>query len=179
MMTFELKRKGFHFLSIIFPILYYFASKNTIINVLIITNFIVLSLDISRHYFSQIQEPLDKIFASIMRPNEKSGLKNLSGSSYMFLGFLLTAIFFDKEKVIIAWFILIIADSLASLVGKKFGVKLASGKSLIGSIAFAISALVVVFFMSKYLSWGSSPYKLILATALTSVGEFYSQKIKI
>jgi len=178
MLAFELKRKAFHCLSIIFPILYHFWSKSSIITLLFFLNLLVLSIDISRNYIPQIQEAMDKIFASIMKSHEKSGLKHLSGSSYMFLGFLLTAIFFSEEKAITSWLILIVSDSLASIIGKQYGHKLSCGKSLEGSLVFILSGLAIAIYSAKLLAWDISYYKLFFAVIITAIAEFFSAKIK-
>ncbi|WP_158706829.1 diacylglycerol/polyprenol kinase family protein [Candidatus Phycorickettsia trachydisci] len=140
---------------------------------------LILSIDISRNYIPEIQGAIDKIFASIMKPHEKSGLKNLSGSSYMFLGFLLTAIFFSKEKAITSWLILIISDSLASIIGKQYGRKLSCGKSLEGSLVFFLSGLAIAISAAKLLLWEISYYKLASAVLITTIAEFFSTKLKI
>lgn len=179
MLTFELKRKAFHCFSIIFPLLYHFWSKSSITTLLFFLNLLVLSIDISRNYIPQIQGVVDKIFSSIMKPHEKSGLKRLSGSSYMFLGFLITAILFPKEKAITSWLILIVSDSLASIIGKQYGRKLSWGKSLEGSLVFVLSGLAVVICSAKFLAWDVSYYKLALAVIITAIAEFFSIQLKI
>lgn len=179
MLAFELKRKAFHCLSIIFPLLYYFWNKSSITTLLFFLNLIVLFIDISRNYIPQIQEIVKRIFSSIMKPYEKSGLKHLSGVSYMFLGFLITAVLFSKEKTITSWLILIISDSLASIVGKQYGHKLSWGKSLEGSFIFFISGVAVAIYFTKLLAWNIPYHKLVLAVLVTTTAEFFSAKLKI
>lgn len=179
MLVFELKRKAFHCLAIIFPLLYHFWSKSSITTLLFCLNLIVISIDISRNYIPQIKGFIDQVFSPIMKPHEKSGLKHLSGSSYMFLGFLITAILFPKEKAITSWLILIISDSLASIIGKLYGRKLSWGKSLEGSLIFVLSGLAVAIYSTKFLGWDVSYYKLALAVVITAMAEFFSAKLKI
>jgi dolichol kinase len=178
-MTFEQKRKLFHFSSIIFPVLYYLSSKEVTVTILIIANLIILTLDINRHFIKKIQEATDKFLKWLMRPHEYSGTKQLSGVSYMFLGFLLTAIFFNKDKVILSWFVLIISDSIASLYGQKYGTKTPTGKSLEGSFAFFISGFFVCLVCQVFMGLQGSFTRIVFAIFITSVAEFYSKKLKI
>jgi dolichol kinase len=143
-MHFEIKRKLFHLLAITFPLLYYFTAKSFIITTLTILNVVILAVDINRHHIFKIKNLIDKFFSPIMRPSEQSGSGNLSGMSYMFLGFLLTAMMFNKTSVILSWLILVIADSAASIIGKKYGHRGSSGKSLEGSMAFFLAAIIVL-----------------------------------
>jgi len=127
----------------------------------------------------QIQGAVDKIFAPIMKPHEKTGQKHLSGVSYMLLGFLLTVILFSKEKVITSWLVLIISDSLASIIGKRYGHKLSFGKSIEGSLIFVLSGVAIAIYSAKILLWDISYYRLVLAVIITTTAEFFSAKLKI
>ena len=178
-MTFAYFRKIFHFSAIVLPMMYYCTSKTFIIIFLVIANSIILTLDISRHYNGKIQYLVDKFFKPIMKSSEYSGSKSLSGMSYMFLAFLLTAIFFQGHKAIISWLILVVSDSSASILGEKYGTKTQYGKSVIGSVVFFISALIVYLFSSAFLDLHLPFIRTILAIILTTLAEFYSKKLNV
>ena len=178
-MTFVYLRKIFHFSAIVLPILYYYTSQVAIVIILIIANFVILTLDINRHYNIKIQYLVDKFFKPIMKEGEYSGSKSLSGMSYMFLAFLLTAIFFQVHKVIISWLILVVSDSSASLIGEKYGTKTRYGKSFLGSAVFFLSAFVVYLISSTFLDLHLPFVSTVFAILLTTLAEFYSKSLNI
>ncbi len=172
----EHQRKLFHCLAIAFPIIYYFISYPQMIATLTIINLIALSIDLSRRYKTNIQDLVVKIFGNIIRQHE---LNSLSGLSYMALGFLITAIFFKKNIVILSWLVLIICDPVAGLYGQHFGKKTKWGKSLAGSYAFIACAFLVclmgVSFFGLYINF----LKMLAAICITALAEFYSKLLKI
>jgi dolichol kinase len=178
-MIFEQKRKMFHCLAIIFPILYYWTSFAIVAIILVIANLIILSVDISRHSNHQIQGLVDKFFAPIIKPHEMSGTKNLSGMSYMFLGFLFTALLFHKNIVIISWLILVVSDSVASLFGQKYGTRTQYGKSIEGSAAFFVSAIITCLMAQGFFNLHFNFGRVIFAVLATTIAEFYSKKLRI
>lgn len=114
-----------------------------------------------------------------MRPAEQSGSFRLSGSSFMALGFLITAIFFSKGLAITSWLILIISDCLAALVGTKIGTKLENGKSLEGSIAFLISSIFISMLVYFFVGYHTSFIVIIMSSLATTISEFYSKELAI
>ena len=118
----EIKRKLFHATSLIFPIMYIYNSKTYILNLLIFFTILVLILDIGRNYSTKLNNFILKIFDSLIRKGEFGSGFKLSSMSYMMLGMLTTAIFFPKGLAINSWLVLIVSDSLASILGNRFGV---------------------------------------------------------
>jgi dolichol kinase len=159
--------------------LYYFTSSKVIISLLIIINFITITLDINRHFIPKIQNITNKIFLPLMRSHEYSGSKKLSGMSYMFFGFLLTATFFKKDQVILSWLILIFADALAAILGKKYGTPTFWGKSIEGSAVFFLSSMIIAIICHVFLNLHFSFFKCVIAISITTIAEFYSKAIKI
>lgn len=173
---FEMKRKIFHLSSLVIPFLYIFLSKLTMILLLVTFTAVTLYVDISRHYQSQFKKIVDSFFAVIMRQQELSGSFVISGMSFMMMGVTLVVILFSKGLAITAIMILILADSAAALVGVRFGAKLQNGKSIIGSVAFFVTAVLVS--MCCYFTIGySTTFRIILLSSmLTTVAEFYASK---
>jgi dolichol kinase len=75
--------------------------------------------------------------------------KNLNGATYVLLSALICVIVFPKVFVITSFSILIISDSMAALVGRKFGKHKLFSKSWEGTLAFFVSASIVVLFTPK------------------------------
>lgn len=176
---FEKKRKVFHLSAIIFPLLYLFISRTAITLILFIVTAATLYLDISRHNNIKISEFVAKFFTKIMRNEESNGSFALSGSSFMILGFFLTALLFPKNLVICSWFILIISDCLAALVGTNIGNTLSNGKSLAGSAAFLASAIFISILVYFYLGYNTSFIIIIISSIVTTATEFYSKDLKM
>lgn len=176
---FEKKRKAFHLSAIIFPLLYLFISRTAITLILFTVTAATLYLDISRHSNIKISEFVTKFFAKIMRTDESNGSLALSGSSFMMLGFFLTALLFPKNLVICSWLILIISDCLAALVGTRIGNTLNNGKSLAGSGAFLASAIFISILVYFYLGYNTSFIIIIISSITATAAEFYSKDLRI
>lgn len=172
----ELKRKIFHCSSVIFPIIYAFTNKLTMIIILMICTGIALSLDISRHYDGKIQELVDKFFSKIMRQKEKSGTFHLSGASYMFLGFFITCVLFSKGTAISAFLVLIVSDTAAAIVGKHAATKYQHGKSVEGALAFFLSSFLIGLLSYTFSSYGASFFTILLASGAATFVEYNSNK---
>jgi dolichol kinase len=177
--NFEIQRKTFHLLSLVIPLSYLFLSKMTITVLLALLMIGVLIIDITRHYDLRVRSYTDKFFGKLMRPEEYSGSFKLSGSSFMAVGFFVTALFFSKGLAISSWVILIVSDSLAAVVGTKIGKPLWNGKSLEGSIAFLVSAIFISMLVYFFIGYNTSFMVLILSSVIVTACEFYSKQISI
>ena len=95
----------------------------------------------------------------LMRPAE---IKGVHGLTFACLGGLLAFVFFDFDIALAAIAISIYGDGFAAIIGKRYGkTHLYNGKSLEGSIAMLLVALVVAFIFLKNI-W------LILAVSLAA-----------
>lgn len=176
---FEKKRKAFHLSAIILPLIYIFISRTSITLMLFIVTAATLYLDISRHSSIKISEFVTKFFTKIMRADESNGSFALSGSSFMMLGFFLTALLFPKNLAICSWLILIVSDCLAALVGTKIGNSLNNGKSFAGSTAFLLSAIFISILVYFSLGFNTSFIIIIISSIATTAIEFYSKDLKV
>lgn len=147
--------------------------------IMMICTGIALSLDISRHYQGTIQDLVDKIFSKIMRKKEKSGSFNLSGVSYMFLGFFITCLLFSKCTAISAFLVLIISDSAAAIVGKHVGKQTHHGKSVEGAGAFFLSSFLIGLLSYTFSAYSASFFTILLASAVTTFVEYNSNRYNI
>ncbi|HJD60578.1 MAG TPA: SEC59/DGK1/VTE5 family protein [Rickettsia endosymbiont of Columbicola hoogstraali] len=176
---FEKKRKAFHLSAIILPLIYIFISRTSITILLFIVTAATWYLDISRHSSIKISEFVTQFFTKIMRADESNGSFALSGSSFMMLGFFLTALLFPKNLAICSWLILIVSDCLAALVGTKIGNSLNNGKSFAGSTAFLLSAIFISILVYFYLGFNTSFIIIIISSIATTAIEFYSKDLKV
>lgn len=138
----ELKRKGFHFLSAGIPIGYYLTDYMTsmitigsLLGIAIVTEYL-------RFYSSRFNEIFDKIFGSLLRDEEKTGY---SGATYLLISSFLVIMIFHKEIAILCLLFLVFGDGFAAVIGKKFGRTRLFGKTIEGSLAFAVVSIAVSF----------------------------------
>lgn len=173
--NFEIRRKTFHLLGLLCPLIYYFLPKYIAVILSFLAMILVLCIDIYRHDNKIIQRCVDIFLSNFIRDSEKTS-KKLSGSGWMFIGIFLSCLLYSKKVAIFSWLVLFVSDSLAALVGTYYGRnKIFKDKTLEGSIAFFISVLVMG--LSYDLIFGSSFtfIEIVLAGLVGTFVELYSK----
>lgn len=146
----ELYRKLIHLTSLSIPIVYYFISTETAALILAILAGVALIIDLARYFQPEIGKVFYKIFGFLLREHEiDHKKKNLNGATYVLLSALISVLIFPKPIFVSAFTILIISDSLAALIGRKFGRRKFLSKSFEGTLTFFISACIVILFTPK------------------------------
>lgn len=146
----ELVRKLIHLCSLSIPIIYYFISRTSAIWILSGFTLFAVVLDLSRYLHPSIGKVFYKIFGFLLREHEIDHTKkNLNGATYVFISALICVVLFPKVIFLTGFTILIVSDSVAALIGRKFGKHKLLSKSLEGTLAFFISASIVVLFTPK------------------------------
>jgi dolichol kinase len=168
----EVVRKLIHLCSLSIPIIYYFIPRSTAIIIISILTFLAIVLDISRHFYPPVGKLFYMIFGFLLRKHEVDGSKkNLNGATYVFISALLGVIIFPKVLFLTAFPILIISDSTAALIGRKYGKHKFLAKSLEGTLAFFVSASIVVLLTPK-LNGSITEYFIgIMAAAIGAIVE--------
>lgn len=168
----ELMRKSIHLFSLSIPIGYYFFTKELALKVLVPLTFIALLLDLGRYYSKTLGFLIYGIFGFMLREHEKDlKKKNLSGASYVLLSAVIVILLFPKIFVVTAFPILIISDISAALYGRKFGKHKFLFKSLEGTLAFFVSACIVVFISPKISNLPMEYIIGIIAAAFGAIAE--------
>jgi len=177
----ELQRKLIHLSSLIIPIIYYIYDKETILTLLIPYCLIVLSVEAFREYIPVLNKLYLLFFSSILREHELKKKKfSLSGASTLLISSVFCIYFFSKETAITAISILIISDTCAALIGRKWGKHKLHTKSYEGTISFIISAICIVIYISSALELSNSFLIAGIVAAFTSaIAELYSKTLKI
>jgi len=146
----ELIRKLIHLISLSIPIIYYFIPTSTAAIILGILTAVALFMDLGRYFFPEFGKIFYKFFGFLLRKHEiDHEKKNLNGATYVLLAAFLGVLIFPKVIFITAFSILIISDTSAALIGRKFGKIKFLRKSFEGTLAFFISASIVIFFTPK------------------------------
>ena len=146
----ELFRKLIHLTSLSIPIVYYFITTETAALILGILAGLALIIDLGRYIHSETGKVFYKFFGFLLREHELDHKKrNLNGATYVLISALISVLIFPKVIFISAFSILIVSDSLAALIGRKFGKHKFLSKSLEGTLTFFVSACIVILFTPK------------------------------
>ena len=146
----EVVRKAIHIFSLSIPTIYFFISKQFAICLLAPITAAFISVDIARYYIPPIAQWFYHWFGWLLRRHETNvRKKRLNGASNVLISSLLSVLLFPKIIAINAITILIISDTTSALVGRRFGRHRFLAKSLEGSLAFFISAVLVVLVAPK------------------------------
>lgn len=164
----ELVRKLIHLFSLSIPVIYYFIPTSTSITILASLTLFALIVDGGRFFSKQFAKLFYRIFGFLLRKHElDKEKKNLTGATYVLISALICGVIFPKIIFVTAFSILIISDSLAALIGRKFGKRKFLRKSFIGTFSFFISASIVVLFTPKI---GNFPMEYVIGFIAAFVG---------
>ncbi len=164
----ELVRKLIHLFSLSIPVIYYFIPSSTSIAILIGFTIFALIVDGGRFISKSFAKVFYQAFGFLLRKHElDKEKKNLTGATYVLLSALICALIFPKVIFVTAFTILIISDTMAALIGRKFGKRRFLRKSFEGTLSFFISASIVVFFTPKI---GDFPMEYLIGFIAAFVG---------
>lgn len=138
----EISRKVLHLLSATTPIVYLFLERGIMLWLLGACLVIALTVELLRHSSATCGQLFKRWVGFMVRAVEWG---RLCGATYVLVGALLTVWLFPKPIAIAALFVQSISDSAASLIGLRFGRSRFLGKSLAGSLAFFVTALVILW----------------------------------
>jgi dolichol kinase len=162
----EVLRKGIHLCSLSIPIIYYFISREAGLAILIPIAAGFLAVDLARYYHPPTATLFYRIFGWMLRSHEVSGTrKRLNGATYVLFSATLCVLIFPKLITVTAFAVLIMSDSSAALIGRRWGRHPLLSKSWEGSLAFFVSALLVVAVTPKY-GLGGGEYAIGVVAAL-------------
>jgi dolichol kinase len=137
----EKKRKALHFSSSWVPIVYYLIPEHAGRGALLAAAVVFLALDVLRLNVPRIGEFFYRVFGEMVRKHESSAL---TGATSMVISGLLAVYCFEKNVAVAAMLFLTLGDSMAGLIGTRYGRTRVFGKTLEGSLAcFAVCLLVV------------------------------------
>jgi dolichol kinase len=146
----EIIRKGIHLCSLSIPIIYYFISRDTALTILLPLTAAFLIIDILRYYHPPTAKIFYRLFGWMLRSHEQNeNAKRLNGATNVFISATICVILFPKLITITAFTILIISDSSAALIGRRWGKHRFFKKSVEGSLAFFLTAVIVTLITPK------------------------------
>jgi dolichol kinase len=160
----ELARKLTHLGALSIPAGYYSLglSKLAALAILIPIFLFVLAVDISRLRNRGLWRSfIGQAFKAMIRKHEQMG--DFTGATYILLAACCTIALFDKPVAIAALAFIIVGDSLAAIIGRRFGRHRYGHKSLEGSLA-CLAGTVLVALVTPHLA---VPVGLLGALAAT------------
>ena len=175
----ELLRKLIHLSSFWMLILIDYLDKTYALIVIGLMSLIIIAIDLLRRKNEFFKNLFLNIFGRMLRKSEVS--KQPMGAVYFMIGVFTTMLFFSKQIAISALSVMIISDSFAALVGKKFGkYQVTADKTIEGMLAFFFSALIILIYFKNIWVVNSPSYLVVLIAAFFStLAELYSKKINI
>lgn len=146
----EIARKGIHLFSLSIPVVYAFLSRDTALSILVPLLLFFFLSDVARLTIPAVGRLYGRWFGWLLRTHEQNHRgRQLTGATYVLLSAVLCVWLFPKLIVLTAFAILIVSDSAAALIGRRFGRRQFLSKSAEGSAAFFITALIVVALSPK------------------------------
>jgi dolichol kinase len=138
--TSEVRRKLVHLVALLIPIGYYLWPSEAQAKALLLGGMIVaIGVDTFRLGEPRYRNLLHSLSGELIRPGEKS---NLLGSTCLLISSTITVFLFPKEVSVAALCYLIVGDTVAALIGRRFGrIRLFGRKTLVGSLALFASAV--------------------------------------
>ncbi|MGA9121516.1 MAG: diacylglycerol/polyprenol kinase family protein [Bacteroidota bacterium] len=150
--TVEVMRKAIHLSSLSIPIVYFFVDRFVALSVLLPLTLAFTLSDVLRLYHKPTGRVYERYLGFLLRRHERNDHgRRLNGATYVLLSASICVLFFPKVIVVTAFAILIVSDSAAALIGRRFGRHRFFGKSFEGAGAFFFTAVVVVFIAPKVL----------------------------
>ncbi|MDX2082444.1 MAG: hypothetical protein SFV53_00435 [Rickettsiales bacterium] len=138
-------RSYLQFLLILVPVIYGILGKSLSVAIFAAITAIVVALDYMRHGNIAVKNLFEKIFNLVLKPEEIAKQK-LSPASWLVIAICVNFLFFSPEIAVTAFLILAISDSSATIIGKKFPSQPFFEKTLNGSIAFLVTAVIILIF---------------------------------
>ena len=156
----EVYRKLIHLSSLFFPWLLWMIGKKMFLSFMAPILCFFILLDYIKHSFPKIRDLYYYFFNDVTRENEHN---TVTGATWVFIGIISTVVLFNQQIAIISLMVLSISDSMASLIGIKYGKTKLLKKTLEGSFAFYLSTFLILSIFTKL----STTYAIISSMIIT------------
>ena len=141
----EIARKGIHLASLLIPIIYLQVDHWTGVRILCGMTATSLMIDVLMHVHPRTRRVMLSLVGPLLREHERREDRfHLTGASWVLIAATITFLVFPTAIAVTAFSVLIVSDTFAALIGRRYGRRGFMDKSLAGSIAFALSAIAVV-----------------------------------
>ena len=174
----ELRRKSFHLLGLLIPMIYYIGLKYTrwldqrrACFILGSLTALIIVVEALRFASADFHRFYNARFASMLRKTEKDETRpQLTGTGFFLAGNFLVIFLFDPTIATCASLFLILGDLTAAVVGISFGrIRLPSGKSIEGAFAMWVCCLLIGSLC--YWQVPLAEYPVVLGASVATVAE--------
>ena len=169
----ELARKATHMAALIIPGGYYLLklSRSEVLAIMIPVAILMILIDIARFREWALWRGFARpIISPIIRKHEMDG--DFTGATYILVTACLTIGLFDKPIAVAALAFIIVGDSFAAIIGRRWGRHRIGRKSIEGSLGCLLGTLIVAA-LTPGLAFSIAAFGAVVAT----VTEFLSLKI--
>lgn len=106
---------------------------------------LALLLEKGRRGSGLLSQLCQRWFGRMLRTHESAGARqSLTGATFMLIGAFLCLLFFSQWIAAVSMAVMLVADTAASLIGRRFGRISFGGKTLEGCLAYLVSGVAVV-----------------------------------
>ena len=175
----ELYRKSIHLSSLWIPLFIYFVHPGVSIvffSLLFVGNVLIEYGNYKKYPWAR--RTFGSLFFRMLRNKETThGKFQVSGSLYVLLAAIACTLLFPQPVAVISLSVMLISDTSAALFGKAYGTrKLYKNKSLEGTVAFFLSALIVNMLCEPIYHF---TYAGVIACAAASFAEMFEDKLVV
>ena len=145
----EYLRKIIHLFNLIIPIGYHylFTDKWQFFKIILFTTLCILFIDICRNFIPFFQSIFSKFFNSMLREHELRG--KLTGATWVMIGSCVTIALFPKSVAVLALIYMSIGDTVAGLIGRRYGKHKIGLKSWEGFFSGLACCLIIALVYSQ------------------------------
>lgn len=162
----EFARKAIHLSSLLIPLIYWHIGKKQALLILAPVTAGFLLVDVLKNVVPPISAWYHATFDTMLRDFELNKERlHLNGATWITLAAFVLIALFPKTIAVAAFAMVSVSDTVAALVGKKFGRHHFGQKSLEGSLAFLVSAIAIVAIIPGLLL----PAGIVMAVAGTII----------
>lgn len=175
----ELYRKSIHLSSLWIPLFIYLVHPGVSIvffSLLFVGNVLIEYGNYKKYPWAR--RTFGNLFFRMLRNKETTHSKfQVSGSLYVLLAAIACTLLFPQPVAVISLSVMLISDTSAALFGKAYGTrKLYKNKSLEGTVAFFLSALIVNMLCEPIYHF---TYAGVIACAAASFAEMFEDKLEV
>jgi dolichol kinase len=179
-MKYEIGRQIVHFAGLIFIILSFYIGKFTasLIFFIIALMFFVYGELIIKGRGLGLLGSIEDTLREKMLKMDRGVRRPLIGAFWFYFGLGLAFLAFPFEIAVVTGLILVIADSMSTIIGMRWGNhKIVGGKSLEGSITFFIFSFLITIVSLEYILVEASPFTISVAAFLVSIAATFLELV--
>lgn len=163
------------------PIVYLQLEHWTGIAILVAMTATSLLIDVLMRYHGPTRRIMHAVVGSMLRPHElMTDAFRLTGASWVLIAATLTFLAFPKVISTTSFTVLIVSDTAAALLGRRYGKRRFLDKTLVGTVCFVVSALAVTVVYQNVFQLGLwFVVSGLLASVLCGIVEAGSMRLKL